>query len=815
MRPGMKEIREMRREDVEAILRIEQESFSLPWSAAAFENELSNPDTHYYVWLEENEPIGYAGFWKVLTDGNITNIAFAKKYRGQGRGQELVAFLKERARELGIAAMTLEVRQSNAAAIAVYQKNGFRTEGIRRDYYSKPMEDALIMWAEIKKEEVMSMEQKVINTLRGLSADAVQKANSGHPGLPLGAAPAAFTLWAKIMKHNPHRPDWADRDRFILSAGHGSALLYSLLHVFDYGLKIEDLKAFRQWGSLTPGHPEFGHTAGVEATTGPLGAGFATAVGMAMAEAHLAAKYNRQGHTPINHYTYALCGDGCLMEGISAEAASLAGTLGLGKLIVIYDSNQITIEGSTEIAFTEDVAKRFEAYHWQVIDVADGTDVTAIEKALSEAKADLSRPSLVVVHTKIGYGSALEGSEESHGAPLGAENIKAMKEKFGMPADKDFFVDEDVYEYARETVKKGAQAEAEWMAAWQAYEKAYPEEAKELSARLSDSCDLSFMDEEEFWSFADKPNATRNLSGEVIQRIAAKTPVLFGGSADLAPSTKTYMKGQGDFGKKDYTGRNLHFGVRELAMAGILNGIQLHGGFKAYGATFFVFSDYMKPMIRLAALMNIPAVYVLTHDSIGVGEDGPTHQPIEQLASLRSTPNVITFRPADARETAAGWYVAMHSQRMPVALVLTRQNLPNYAGSGKAALKGGYVLSDCEKAMPDVLLLASGSEVEQLMQAQALLKEDGIHARVISMPSFELFDMQPEEYKESVMPKEVAARLAMEAGSSFGWHKYLGFAGKVIAMEGFGASGPAEIAFKEFGFTAENAVKQVKEMLNK
>lgn len=660
----------------------------------------------------------------------------------------------------------------------------------------------------------MNIEQKVINTLRGLSADTVQKANSGHPGLPLGAAPAAFTLWAKAMKHNPHHAGWYNRDRFILSAGHGSALLYSLLHVFDYGLKLEDLQAFRQWGSLTPGHPEYGHTTGVEATTGPLGAGFAMAVGMAMGEAHLAAKYNREEYKPVDHYTYALCGDGCLMEGISSEAASLAGSLGLGKLIVVYDSNRITIEGSTEIAFTEDVAERFAAYHWQVLDVADGNDVAAIEKAIAEAKADLTRPSLIVTHTMIGYGCpALQGSEESHGAPLGADNVRAMKENLGLPAEKDFFVDADVYAYAKEVLQKGEQAEAEWNAAWAAYEKAYPELAEELSKRLSGKLDLAFMDEPDFWSFADKPNATRNLSGEVIQRIAAKTPVLFGGSADLAPSTKTYMKGQGDFGKQDYTGRNLHFGVRELAMAGILNGLELHGGFKAYGATFFVFSDYMKPMIRLAALMNIAPVYVLTHDSIGVGEDGPTHQPVEQLASLRSMPNVITFRPADAKETAAGWYAAMHSQQTPVALVLTRQNLPNYAGSGKEALKGAYILSDCEKAVPDVLLMASGSEVEPMMKAQAMLKADGIAARVISMPSFELFEKQPAEYKAKVMPPEVTVRLAMEAGSSFGWHKYLGFSGRMIAMEGFGASGPAEIAFREFGFTPENAARQVKEML--
>ncbi|RRD96139.1 transketolase [Clostridiales bacterium COT073_COT-073] len=661
----------------------------------------------------------------------------------------------------------------------------------------------------------MKMEQKVINTLRCLSADAVQKANSGHPGLPLGAAPAAFALWAKAMKHNPHHAGWHNRDRFILSAGHGSALLYSLLHIFDYGLTIEDLKQFRQWDSLTPGHPEYGHTVGVEATTGPLGAGFATAVGMAMAEAHLAAKYNKEDIQPIDHFTYVLCGDGCLMEGISAEAASLAGTLGLGKLIVLYDSNRITIEGSTDIAFTENVSQRFEAYHWQVLDVADGNDVQAIAGAIAEARKDLNRPTLIEIHTEIGYGSALQGSEESHGAPLGAENIKAMKEKLGMPADQDFFVDTDVREYMNDILKKGEEAEAEWMAVWENYQASYPTEAKELEARLNGQMDLSFMDEPDFWTFADKPNASRNLSGELIQRIADKTPILFGGSADLAPSTKTYMKGHGDFSKNNYSGRNLHFGVRELSMTAILNGIELHGGFRAYGATFFVFSDYMKPMIRLAALMNVPATYVLTHDSIGVGEDGPTHQPVEQLASLRSIPNVITFRPADAKETAAAWYIAMHSQKTPVAIVLTRQNLPNYAGSGKEALKGGYIISDCDQAQPDLLLLASGSEVEHMVAAQAQLKTEGIAARVISMPSFELFEMQSEEYKEKVMPKAVTARLAMEAGKSFGWHKYLGLDGQIISIEGFGASGPANVAFREFGFTAENAVKCARELVKK
>lgn len=660
----------------------------------------------------------------------------------------------------------------------------------------------------------MNMEQKIVNTLRGLSADAVQKANSGHPGLPLGAAPAAYALWAKEMKHNPHNSKWHNRDRFILSAGHGSALLYSMLHLFDYGLSLQDLKDFRQWGSKTAGHPEYGHTVGVEATTGPLGAGFAMAVGMAMGEAHLAAKYNKDSFKPVDHYTYALCGDGCLMEGISAEAASLAGTLQLGKLIVLYDSNRITIEGNTDIAFTEDVAKRFEAYHWQVLEVKDGNDVEAIAAAIAQAKKETVKPTIIIVHSVIGYGSeALQGTAEVHGAPLGVENVKAMKQFLGLPAEKDFHVDEDVYAFMKQIVEKGEVAEKEWQDAWKEYEKAYPELAKELEERLEGKLDLQFMEEEDYWTFAEKPNATRNLSGEVIQRICSKNVSLFGGAADLAPSTKTYMNKQGDFGSQDYTGRNVHFGVRELAMTGILNGLELHGGFTSYGSTFFVFSDYMKPMIRLAALMNIAPTYILTHDSIGVGEDGPTHQPIEQLASLRSMPNVITFRPADAKETAAAWYVAMHSKTTPVAIVLTRQNLPFYANSGKEALKGGYILSDCEKEMPDVLLMASGSEVEQIMQAQEKLKAEGIAARVVSMPSFELFEKQSEEYKQSVLPKQVTKRLAVEAGRRFGWDRYLGFEGNMISMETFGASGPAEVVFREFGFTAENVISKVKEML--
>ncbi|SHL08540.1 transketolase [Anaerocolumna jejuensis DSM 15929] len=653
-----------------------------------------------------------------------------------------------------------------------------------------------------------------VNSLRVLAADAVQKANSGHPGLPLGAAAMAYELWANHMNHNPKDPKWSNRDRFVLSGGHGSALLYSLLHLFGYGnLSTKDLASFRQLDSLTPGHPEYGHTVGVEATTGPLGAGMAMAVGMAMAEAHLAAKFNKEGYPVVDHYTFALGGDGCMMEGISYESMSLAGTLGLGKLIVLYDSNKISIEGNTDIAFREDVAKRFEAFGFQTLVVEDGNNLEEISAAIKAAKADTTRPALITVKTKIGFGSPREGMASAHGEPLGADNVKALKEKLGFPVDKDFYVPEEVYQHIEEINKKSEKAEAEWNQMFAQYVKAYPE-LKELWDKYHDeNIGEDLLENQEFWAFPDKPEATRNLSGMVINRIKDLVPGFVGGSADLSPSTKTYMKDEGDFSKEDYSGRNLHFGVRELAMTGIGNGLALHGGLKPFVSTFFVFSDYVKPMARLSAIMGLPTTFVLTHDSIGVGEDGPTHEPIEQLAMLRSMPNFTVFRPADATETIAGWYYAITSKKTPTALVLTRQNLPQYAGSSKEALKGGYVIAPSKKEVPDAIIIASGSEVEISVKAKEELKKEGIDVRVVSMPSTDLFDMQSKEYKEKVLPKNVRARVAVEAAADFGWGKYVGLDGATVTMKSFGASAPAGELFKKFGFTTENVVATVKSVL--
>ena len=652
-----------------------------------------------------------------------------------------------------------------------------------------------------------------VNAIRVLSADGVQKANSGHPGLPLGSAAMAYELWAKHMKHNPANPKWANRDRFILSGGHGSMLLYSLLHLFGYGLTKEDLMQFRQDGSLTPGHPEYGHTIGVEATTGPLGAGMAMAVGMAMGEAHLAAKFNKESFPVVDHYTYVLGGDGCMMEGITSEAMSLAGTLGLGKLIVFYDSNKISIEGSTDIAFTEDVRKRFEAYGFQTLVVKDGNNLEEIGAAIEAAKADLSRPTMITVKTKIGFGSPKEGMASAHGEPLGADNILAMKEKLEWPSKEPFFVPEEVYDNYNSMKKKFAQSEETWNKMFADYCKAYPE-MKTLWDQYHDlNIAKGLIDNDDFWAYTDKPEATRNLSGQIINRLMNYLPNLVGGAADLAPSTKTYMKDMGDFSKNNYGGRNLHFGVRELAMAAIGNGLALHGGLRAYVSTFFVFSDYVKPMARLSALMGLPLTFVLTHDSIGVGEDGPTHEPIEQLAMLRAMPNFTVFRPADATECIAAWYHAVTSISSPTALVLTRQNLPQYVGSSKEALKGGYIISASKKALPDAIIMASGSEVELGVNAQAELEKEGIDVRVVSIPSMDLYEAQSDEYKESIMPKKVRARVAIEAGTDFGWGKYVGLDGVTVTMKSFGASAPAGILFKKFGFTTENVVKAVKSVL--
>ncbi len=661
----------------------------------------------------------------------------------------------------------------------------------------------------------MNIEEMSVNAIRVLSADAIQKANSGHPGLPLGTAPIAYELFSKHMNYNPQNPEWINRDRFVLSGGHGSMLLYSLFHLFGIGnLSLDEVKNFRQFGSLTPGHPEYGHTVGVEATTGPLGQGMAMAVGMAMAEAHLASVFNKEGYPVVDHYTYVLGGDGCMMEGISSECFSLAGTLGLSKLIVFYDSNNISIEGSTDIAFTEDVVTRFKAFGFQTIEVEDGNDLCAIGKAIEEAKADKTRPSLIKVNTLIGYGCpAKQGKASAHGEPLGVDNVAALKENIGWPCKGDFEVPQEVYDHYKELSANMAKAEDKWNELFASYVEKYPE-MKELWDNYFDGYDMSdLFNSDEYWAKGDKAEATRNTSGAILNMIKKAMPNLIGGSADLAPSNKTNLKDAGDFSKDNYAGSNLHFGVREQAMAAIGNGLMLHGGLKAFVATFFVFSDYVKPMARLTALMQLPLTYVFTHDSIGVGEDGPTHEPIEQLAAFRSLPGFTVFRPCDRTETAAAWMYAVENECGPTGLVLTRQNLPQMEGSSKDALKGGYVIADSQKEVPDAIIIASGSEVSLAVNAKEELKKDGIDVRVVSMPSMELFDKQSAEYKESVLPNAVRKRVAVEALSDFGWYKYVGLDGRVIAMEGFGASGPAATLFEHFGFTVDNVVKTVKEVI--
>ena len=656
---------------------------------------------------------------------------------------------------------------------------------------------------------------KSVNTIRVLSADGIEKAKSGHPGLPLGAAPIAYELFAHHMKHNPKNPDWKNRDRFILSAGHGSMLLYSLFHLFGYGdLSLDDLKSFRQLDSKTPGHPEYGHTVGVEATTGPLGAGMGMAVGMAIAEAHMAAVFNKDGFDIVDHYTYVLGGDGCMMEGISSEAFSLAGTLGLSKLIVFYDSNGISIEGSTDIAFTENVVERMKAFGFQTIEVDDGNDLTKIAKAIEEAKADKNRPSFIKINTVIGYGAGKkQGTAGVHGEPLGSEALATLKSGFGFNPEESFKVDADVYDNFKAINEKNAGVEEEWNKLFREYANKYSEDAKKWDNYYSQT-DASLMENDEFWAWDDAPAATRNISGSIINRLKDIFPNFIGGSADLSPSNKTVMSGESYISKDDFSGRNIHFGVREFAMTAITNGILLHGGLRAYCATFFVFSDYTKPMARLSALMNIPTIFVFTHDSIGVGEDGPTHEPIEQLAMLRSLPNFNTFRPADARETIASWYAAMASKNTPTAIVLTRQNLPQLAGSGEAALKGGYIIKEAVGNTPDMILIASGSEVSLAVEAAAELEKDGIATRVVSMPCMDIFEAQSKEYKEEILPRAIRKRVAIEALSGFGWDKYTGLDGRVISMDTFGASAPQDLLFKKFGFTKENVVAIAKEVFN-
>ena len=660
-----------------------------------------------------------------------------------------------------------------------------------------------------------AIDTKSVNSIRVLAADAIQKANSGHPGLPLGSAPMAYELWANHMNHNPKDPKWENRDRFILSGGHGSALLYSLLHFFGYGITIEDMKNFRQLGSKTPGHPEYGHTVGVEATTGPLGAGMAMAVGMAMAENHLAATFNKENFPVVDHYTYVLGGDGCMMEGISYEAFSLAGTLGLEKLIVLYDSNNISIEGDTNIAFREDVRKRFESFGFHTQLVEDGNDLDAIGKAIEAAKAEKGRPSMIEIKTKIGAGCpAKEGKASAHGEPLGVENVAALRANLGIADNGPFVLDQDVYDHFAKLAEEKAAAEDAWNVLFADYCKTYPE-MKELwdTYHNTDSAKCLY-DLDEFWNSFDKPEATRNVSGKLLNIINNVVPNMFGGAADLAPSTKTNMKDAGDYSKENPLGKNIHFGIREIAMAAIGNGIALHGGLRPFVSTFFVFSDYVKPMARLSALMGVPLTYVLTHDSIGVGEDGPTHEPIEQLAMLRAMPNFYVYRPADATECAAAWYFATNKKDAPTALVLSRQNLPQLDGSSQEALKGGYILEDSVKDTPDAIIIATGSEVSLAVEAKKELAAENIDVRVVSMPCMDLFEDQPDEYKDAVLPKNITARVGVEALSEFGWGRYIGINGEFVGMKSFGASAPGSQLFEHFGITKDAVVAAVKKTLN-
>ncbi|WP_379967513.1 transketolase [Ectobacillus sp. sgz5001026] len=665
-----------------------------------------------------------------------------------------------------------------------------------------------------------SIEHLSITTIRTLAIDAIEKANSGHPGMPMGAAPMAYTLWTKFMKLNPSNPTWFNRDRFVLSAGHGSMLLYSLLHLCGYEVTMEDLKNFRQWGSKTPGHPEFGHTAGVDTTTGPLGQGIATAVGMAMAERHLAATYNRDSYNIVDHFTYAICGDGDLMEGVSSEASSLAAHLELGRLIVLYDSNDISLDGDLNHSFSENVENRYKAYGWQVIRVEDGNDIEAITNAIEEAKADEKHPTLIEVKTTIGYGSPNKaGSSASHGSPLGTEEVKLTKEAYKWVFEEDFHVPEEVYAHFRAVVKEaGEKSFAEWNTLFDQYRDAYPELANQLKSSIDGHLPQDWEKSLPAYEMGTS-KATRATSGEAINAIANAIPNFFGGSADLAGSNKTYMKNKNDFKRTDYSGKNIWFGVREFAMGAAMNGITLHGGLKTFGGTFFVFSDYLRPAIRLAALMKLPVTYVFTHDSIAVGEDGPTHEPIEQLAALRAMPGLSVIRPADGNESIAAWKLAVESTNRPTAIVLSRQNLPVLQGTKEHAIenvaKGGYILSPSHKEVADILLLASGSEVSLAVKASEELLKQGISATVVSVPSFDLFEAQSNEYKESVLPKSVTKRLAIEMGASFGWHRYVGLDGDVLAIDTFGASAPGEKVMAEYGFTVDNVVAKVKALLQK
>ncbi|WP_239254845.1 transketolase [Listeria ilorinensis] len=659
-------------------------------------------------------------------------------------------------------------------------------------------------------------DQLAINSIRTLSMDAIQKANSGHPGLPMGAAPMAYTLWSKVLNTNPAHSTWFNRDRFVLSAGHGSMLLYSLLHLSGFDLKLEDLKNFRQWDSKTPGHPEYRYTDGVDATTGPLGQGIAMSVGMAMAERHLEGMYNKDGFNIVDHYTYALCGDGDLMEGVASEAASLAGHQQLGRLILLYDSNDISLDGDLDKSFSEDVKARFESYGWEHLLVKDGNDTAEILAAIEKAKQNTSQPTIIEVKTVIGFGAPNAGTSKVHGAPLGDEGIKAAKAAYGWEYEEPFFVPQEVYDRFKETIQtRGAQKEAAWNQLFEQYQVKYPELAKQLSDSLADELPTDWTDGLPVYG-DDQALASRASSGETINALAVKLPQLFGGSADLAGSNNTNIKTDGEFTKETPAERNIWFGVREFAMGAALNGMALHGGLKVYGGTFFVFSDYLRAAIRLSAIQHLPVTYVLTHDSIAVGEDGPTHEPVEQLASLRAMPGLSVIRPADGNEVTAAWKLAISSTDTPHALVLTRQGLPTLPKSAELAeegvAKGAYVLSASEKAIPDVILLASGSEVNLAVQAQAELRKTGTDASVVSVPSFDLFEKQSASYKESVLPNAVRKRVAIEMAASFGWDRYVGLDGKVIGIDRFGASAPGDTIIKNYGFTVENVVETVKSL---
>ncbi|MEC0969345.1 transketolase [Bacillus altitudinis] len=665
-----------------------------------------------------------------------------------------------------------------------------------------------------------TIELKSIATIRTLSIDAIEKANSGHPGMPMGAAPMAYALWTNHLNVSPQNPNWFNRDRFVLSAGHGSMLLYSMLHLSGYNLSIEDLKQFRQWGSKTPGHPEFGHTEGVDATTGPLGQGIAMAVGMALAERHLAETYNKDNFNVVDHYTYSICGDGDLMEGISSEAASLAGHLGLGRLIVLYDSNDISLDGDLDRSFSENVKNRFEAMNWEVLYVKDGNNIDEVTAAIEKAKQSTDKPTLIEVKTTIGFGSPNRaGTSGVHGAPLGSEEAKLAKEAYSWTFEEDFHVPSEVYDHFKTAVKDaGQKKEAEWNELFEQYEKEYPELAAQLKLAIEGKLPENWDQEVPVYE-AGSSLASRASSGEVLNGIAKQVPFFIGGSADLAGSNKTTIKDTTDFGRENYAGRNIWFGVREFAMGAALNGMALHGGLRVFGGTFFVFSDYLRPAIRLAALMGLPVTYVFTHDSIAVGEDGPTHEPVEQLASLRAMPNLSVIRPADGNETAAAWKIAVSSTNKPTALVLTRQNLPTIDQAPEKAYegveKGGYVVVEAADAQPEALLLASGSEVGLAIEAQKALEKEGIRVSVVSLPAWDRFDEQSDEYKESVLPKAVRARVAIEMGASLGWERYTGLDGDVIAIDKFGASAPGETIIEKYGFTVSNVVSRVKAKLNK